>query len=783
MPKSRKRKKKSKKRSTKSKRNHKPYEVVKHDFVKMENPFPKDIPFEERLKAIVTIGKKSEKEYKEHYKKLIDYFGNFDPLYLCAFSHYYFCIQEEGIDREAIDGYLEFPPFYLEILQSIALFSERKIDVVPLNDKVDDFKKTVKELNTAQAQSYFKLAEKSKTSEEVEAVVIRTEMMVHTLAVRNWAYPKQMEEITSDLANLVNDEFYKKFRFKGINLIKILTRIVASTEEKVNAHLNKTRQVILQKKYEKVLNVYEELFPQVDEIDGGHRNQVWEKLGKNLDNLKAMLLMHSDLFLADVFQHSSDEITNSLDNSISKEEVLKIMNELSLSFGDLGEFNKEYIFLDNPVHSKPFIKVEEEYFSVVPHLFLHISIGILESLINKDQNLKQLYIKKKGKYLENKVVELFKNSFPAATVLTGSLWFDNETNKEYENDLIVLIEEFALIVECKSGIVPSSAKRGAPDRLFKAIDELIKKPSEQAIRFENFLKKNRQKHLLKTKTGKKNDIDSTKIKYFIPLGITLSHLGSIGSNLKKLISAKVINSKIDELAPSISYGDLEIIFDLLSSEAEKLHYLARRREFGAHCNFHGDELDLLGFYLENGFNIGEAEYDQTIHIDLMLSSKALDPYYTAKARGIDVKKPTLEKSKYWSDLLKRAEQSKHNRLISSFILLSLPKEDQLKFERKIKELKQLVLNDKLEKKHNYMQMSIGPARRSFVLIGYPYKDIDTEVRNDMIGDIIHSLESDENLKGYLVIGYNLNANHYPYSVLAGSINTKLFDKLEVGEQK
>ncbi len=295
------------------------------------------------------------------------------------------------------------------------------------------------------------------------------------------------------------------------------------------------------------------------------------------------------------------------------------------------------------------------------------------------------------------------------------------------------------------------------------------------------MKEHRDEHTFRTKSGKKNEIDSTKIKYFIPLGVTLSHLGSIGSNLKKLISANIIDYKIDELAPSISYGDLEIIFDILSLEAEKLHYLARRREFGAHCNFQGDELDLLGFYLENGFNIGETEYDQTFHIDLTLSSKAIDPYYTAKERDIDVKKPSLEKTKYWSDLLKRAEQSKHNRLISSFILLSLPKEDQLKFERKIKELKQLVLKDKLEKKHNYMQMSIGPERRSFVLIGYPYKDVSTEVRNDVIGDIIHSLESDENLKGYLVIGYNLNADHYPYSVLAGSINTKLFDKLEVSD--
>lgn len=46
MPKSRNRK-ISKKKS--KKRNPKPYEVVKHEFVQMENPFPDDIPFEKRI--------------------------------------------------------------------------------------------------------------------------------------------------------------------------------------------------------------------------------------------------------------------------------------------------------------------------------------------------------------------------------------------------------------------------------------------------------------------------------------------------------------------------------------------------------------------------------------------------------------------------------------------------------------------------------------------------------------------------------------------------------------
>jgi hypothetical protein len=119
MPVSRKRKKKKKNNKIK-KKNYKPYEVVKQEFVRFENPFPEDIPFEQRLKIIIEIGNKSKEEYEKEYENLIGYFKEYDSIYLCSFCAYYFGKHQEGIDREAIDGFLDFPPFYLEILQCVA---------------------------------------------------------------------------------------------------------------------------------------------------------------------------------------------------------------------------------------------------------------------------------------------------------------------------------------------------------------------------------------------------------------------------------------------------------------------------------------------------------------------------------------------------------------------------------------------------------------------------------------------------------------------------------------
>ncbi len=787
MPVSRKRNKKKKntKNTKVKKKTYKPYEVVKHDFVQFKNPFPEDIPFEKRLEIIIEIGNKSREEYEKEYDKLISYFKEYDSLYLCSFCAYYFGNNEEGIDREAIDGYLEFPSFYLEILQCVAVMKQQAISAKPIHENISDFQATIKNLNSAQSTSYFKLVEKAKNQEDINALLLRIEMMVHTLAVRNWAYVHQMDEINLELANLVESEFKNAFGFSPCHLLDLLSRIIELNENKLNDHLRKTRSFVMPKKYNDVFTKYEEVFPHVNKTNASQREKIWSIAGKNIKNLKGMFLEHSDLFLKDIYSHSVAEISNYLSDEISKIEIKNILDKMSYKIGELTELNRDFIFLDNPIHLKPFIKIEpflnlweEKYFSVIPHMFSHIALDILESFIAQDSRLKKHYLLVKGKYLEEKVESLMRKSFPKAQIYKGSLWKSEDDDKLYENDLIVLIEEFAIIIECKSGTISPPAKRGAPDRLFKTMKELVVEPSEQAIRFQNFLKENPKLHKLKTKSGTVNNIDSSIIKFYVPLGITLSYLGSIGCNLKKLISANIIFNKLSELAPSISFTDLEIIFEILTTQAEKIHYLSRRREFEAHVDFQGDEMDLFGFYLDNGFNIGETEFEEVFHINLTLKSKELDPYFMGKYRNVEVKKPTLQKTEYWSDLLMKIESSSKNWLVSSFILLNLPIEDQAEYEKKLKQLMRMVINDECKEKHNYLFMHFGPERRKYILVGYPYKDTDKETRNGIINDIVDRIEEQENVKGYLIIGYNLNSLDYPYSVLAGSMKTRLFDKLD-----
>ena len=781
MPQSRKRKKAAKKNPSQKtkKKQYKPYEVVKQNLYSFPNPIKEELTFEERKGHFLKIAKNAGEEFEKQYEELMLYFEEYDAMYLCSFCLLYFLAGPEGIDQEAIDGKLDFHPFMLEVLQCFALLQPNAISAKPLQNEVYKFKKLLMGINENLSLSYFSLNEKAENLDDVSRFSLRMEMMMHTLAVRNWAYEHQMKEIAFDLAHIIEERFVSAKGYDPVMLLNVLFSLNDITNDRLTNHISKMRPMLKAKNYNDVFNLYESAFPHVSITSPKEREDMWSHFGKNLKQLQSIMMQHTDVVLRKVLTYSVDDIQAISKTEIDKALTIEIFDGLSYGFGDLAGLDKDHIFLNNPVHQKPFIKLEDgSYFSAITFLLPHLGMDILENAVNTDPKLKKQYAAEKGKYLEDKLEKLFRDAFTDCQIFSGSMWQDADSDRLYENDLLVIIDDFALIVEAKSGTVSPPAKRGAPDRLFGTLKDLVEAPSMQAIRFEKYLKANKKIHNFKTKSGKKNLVDASKIKYYVPLGVTLSNLGSIGCNLKKLIEAGVINSGLNELAPSISITDLEVIFELLPMQAEKIHYLQRRREFEAHVSFQGDEMDLFSFYLETGFNIGSTEYDNSMWLNLTLKSKELDPYIIGKSRGVDVPKPKLEKSAYWQDILHSLEESKGPMwLQSSFILLNVAKEDQQQFEKNLKELKKKIKAGSMSLKHNYMRLLSGPKRRCYSIVGYPYTNIDIEERNNMLEDIIN--KDTDNLRGTVILGFNLEYDTYPYSLVAGNLGTNLQDDLEL----
>ncbi|MCD7975890.1 MAG: hypothetical protein LUG51_01565 [Tannerellaceae bacterium] len=393
MPKSRNRK--IKKKNNK-KSNPKPYEVVKSEYVQMRNPLPEDIPFDLRIEVLTKMGNDATVTFESEYKKLLTYFEEYDPLYLCSFCSYYFTMQPEGLDEEAINGCIDFPPFFLEILQCLSLKQQRCLSLKPLNHDIDNFKSTVSNFCRSQSSTNLSLVKGAKNEDEIGAILLRAEMMGRTIAIRNWAYVSQMENVAYELAGLIEGKFFETLAFRAKDFLDILFALAGLTEKKVNDHRAKTVLIVKAKGYNEIIDKYEECFPTVEKINKAEREEFWIKCGKSAKRLKCLLLAHSDCFLYKAFTHNVSEIFDYLSGKIAHNEISKILDKVSYKFGDLADINKDFIFLDNPIHSKPFIKIENhKYFSAIGHMFSHLGMDLVERFISTDNKLKTEYISKK----------------------------------------------------------------------------------------------------------------------------------------------------------------------------------------------------------------------------------------------------------------------------------------------------------------------------------------------------------------------------------------------------
>jgi hypothetical protein len=170
------------------------------------------------------------------------------------------------------------------------------------------------------------------------------------------------------------------------------------------------------------------------------------------------------------------------------------------------------------------------------------------------------YAKVRANYLETRVAEAFRAKFPNAKVYRGSKFRERPDDpKEYENDILVVVDTTAIIVECKSGRVDPPARRGAPDRLADTFDDLIAAASTQALRFANFLRANPRRHTFATKSAVTNNVNATSILRFIPLSVTYESLGYVGANLKELALGGFIDAA-DASVPSMCFTDLEVVW-------------------------------------------------------------------------------------------------------------------------------------------------------------------------------------------------------------------------------
>ena len=734
--------------------------------------FAESMTREDRSAVIRDIAEQAEAAFQREYFKINEWFHQYDALYLLAYCAAYFLAHPEGIDPEA-QGSLDFYPHYLEMLQAFSLMQERSFLSKPLGEGAGDLLDLMGRVGNA--ISLRGMGNPSDlTDEELHQRDVLLNIRHQTTAVRNWAQPQHGRKVVHALAETVRQDFISLYGVNLVTFMDALLRLSETADDRFNQHISRVRHFYQQSSYQRVASSYVESFPGVRDLDA---DRIFEIAGRNLESLKILLLQHADFRLADSLTFTLEDIAAEYGEEVDLKSLKHLLDKLAIEFGDLRDQDKEHVILDNPVWSKPFIKVDQEtYFSAVLGLMPHYTQFLLDSLVSADLGLQQRYRLRKARYLEDEIENLFRESFPGGNIYRGSMW-DDGFGTNGENDLTVVVGCVAFVVEAKSGLIPPSASRGAPERFRWTVRQLIDEPAEQANRFIRVLKSLKTPHVFQTKDGSVNTIDPVGVRYFIPLTITLEQFGLV-SNLRQLVESGISTKQLPEIASVISLTDLMMIFEILDLQSEKVHYLARRREFDAHVLWHGTESDILAFYLDNGFNVGEAEYSGEHRLVLTMSPKRLDPYFQGQAAGVDTPKPRLTLTSWWKAMLQRLDRgSTQHWLEAAILLLNVPYRDQQKVERQSEKLRGRVRGGKLKMPHNWVILITKPPQRRFFLAVYPYMGIQRDIRNSTIDDILNSPEAEES-RGAICIGIDLEQDDVPYSVAAFRQTSDLFDEFQ-----
>ena len=661
--------------------------------------------------------------------------------------------------------------FHVELLQALLLQnsysdSNEIMPIIPSN--IYEVERLL--LNVTESYQFRKFKDFAEYEDETEKMKMLyvDRMRNNTLAVRNWAYPEQIVRITKGVFSKMDEDIKCEIGISAVALIDMFKKIVIKIEDKHNLHMQKVRKFYKCNDKLQMIKIYKENWPEVKTSEEDFL-KISRKFSSRND-FKNSLLFHSDMFIRDIFTLDIEDYKNAYSEEIDSQILSKVLDSFSHSYGDLAENNAEYFFLGNPIWCKPFVKVDDTHFVLpIPGLLFHSCFDMIELLLSNYPKLKEKYERCRAEYLEESIEREFRKGFPDAQILRGVIWHDDTDGKKYESDLLILLDSYAIAIEAKSGKITNPSRRGAPERLKKDIEKLIVEPSIQACRFSRYLDRHSgQKITIYDKSDNEIILDLTQMRASLTFSITLDLFGSLGTNLVELYNAGFIRDK-DDLSPCMTIADLEIITDLLITSCEKIHYFSRRYEMEKHAKFIADELDLLVFYLETGFNIGESEYDG-LELNLYGISSKLDSYYLNEYHNpSEIRiKPQSRKTKWWSDIVKKLEEQKIPRWTEfSYALLNVSFEDQQQFEIMFKKVVETVEKEFLKENHKNSVVLYNSFKRNDAIIVLVYKGIGKELRNTRIENIAaKAFKDEERCKRALILGVSLDDMIYPYNVLA-----------------
>ena len=667
-------------------------------------------------------------------------------------------VTDAGVSEQSLIGIQQH---HVELLQALMLtLSPRNWGRNPVTpDVIQAVIDEIVELADAYQIMRLSRLEKERDQQQQAVLSLQGRLRANTQCVRNWGYRNAMVDVSTELYGPLDSGLHSYYGFSATDLIEVINAIMTIIEERANNRWTTMKGVFRSRNVRQLVHRYFAQFPDVD----GDPEEFLGNLPKDvsLNGVKSFLMAHADTKLFQLFLFDCDSIAEVSGRSI--EVVRRVLDIISMRPGDLGEDRVREFFLNNPIWTRPGIILQEKCLFPIPQVVLSHIHGLMRTLA-KEAGLDDELHKRRATFLENKINETIQRILPTATLTLNAQW--NYKGTRFETDLLGQIDRVVLIIEAKSGALTVQGLRGLPERVKRHVHDLVVRPAEQSSRLEQLILQAKAGETAAVTAISSLGLEPNNIDTVVRISVTLDDFSMVSIAERELKAAGWVPPSV-QLAPTLNITDLDCAAEILSEPVYFLHYFAERERVQKTIELIGDEMDLLGLYLETGFNFAELEISANPLITTG-SSQRVDHFFNSADAGVDVKKPRPKIHRTLEKIVLQI-QSRHSEGWTSKALDLLRignLEEQRTFFRKIEKLRKRVPRTYRDPKHICSVVVVPPAHRDGFVIFYVYPDAIKERRYKVVQALAGAQFTVQDRSRCVVVGRKIEDWENPYTFVA-----------------
>lgn len=263
---------------------------------------------------------------------------------------------------------------------------------------------------------------------------------------------------------------------------------------------------------------------------------------------------------------------------------------------------------DNPWRTNPLLVADDGSVVLLHDAMNNGAVRETSEQLLRESEAWELYQDHRGKLLEARVQQVFEKLMPGGEIFASYHYFvptnDAEASaapsgytKRVEGDLLIVLDDVAVIVESKAIATNPRTRAGDTRKLRRDLVGMITNASSQATRTADRIRSDRGLRL-----GDGRWLDLANVREIHLVAVSLDDLAGVATATSDLVNAGFLAE--DDIPWTVSLHDLELIGDLVETPAEFLLYLRRRRDADT-TRFYvaPDELDLFLYFFNSGLYV------------------------------------------------------------------------------------------------------------------------------------------------------------------------------------